>query len=173
MPCPLCGDICRCSLDKGSSASPRRLPEADVSPDATPPPAAQEVAGMCESKAQLSPETALSGHDNDVVPEVSPAWRREVAARLNRYQARRKPRPPRYPSLRLRFEEPDDANTGNTDSAGTPDFTGSMRPISNQALALDQFSDNADCANRVSESTSAEIHPLPTNASDSQAHDSV
>lgn len=34
------------------------------------------------------------------------AWRGELAARLDRYRARRKPRPPRYPSLRLRFEEP-------------------------------------------------------------------
>jgi uncharacterized RDD family membrane protein YckC len=31
-------------------------------------------------------------------------WRREVAARLERYRARRKPRPPRYPSLRLPFD---------------------------------------------------------------------
>jgi uncharacterized RDD family membrane protein YckC len=31
-------------------------------------------------------------------------WRREVAARLERYRARRKPRAPRYPSLRLPFD---------------------------------------------------------------------
>jgi uncharacterized RDD family membrane protein YckC len=42
--------------------------------------------------------------------------RREVAARLERYRARRKPRPPRYPSLRLPF---DSAETwsGTTGSA--------------------------------------------------------
>ena len=34
-------------------------------------------------------------------------WRQEVAARLQRYRARRKPRAPRYPSLRLPFEAPD------------------------------------------------------------------
>ena len=34
------------------------------------------------------------------------AWRREVSARLHRYQARRGPRGPRYPSLRLKFESP-------------------------------------------------------------------
>jgi len=33
-------------------------------------------------------------------------WRREVSARLNRYRARRGPRGPRYPSLRLKFESP-------------------------------------------------------------------
>ena len=34
-------------------------------------------------------------------------WRRELAARLQRYRARRKPRAPRYPSLRLPFDEVD------------------------------------------------------------------
>ncbi|MFY9561512.1 MAG: RDD family protein [Terriglobales bacterium] len=34
-------------------------------------------------------------------------WRREVAARLERYRARRKPRAPRYPSLRLPFDSPE------------------------------------------------------------------
>jgi len=34
-------------------------------------------------------------------------WREEVSARLNRYRARRRPREPRYPSLRLRFEMPE------------------------------------------------------------------
>ena len=34
-------------------------------------------------------------------------WRREVASRLERYRARRKPRAPRYPSLRLPFDSAD------------------------------------------------------------------
>lgn len=34
-------------------------------------------------------------------------WRHEVASRLERYRARRKPRAPRYPSLRLPFDLPD------------------------------------------------------------------
>ena len=32
------------------------------------------------------------------------AWRREVAARLSHYRARRRTREPRYPSLQLKFE---------------------------------------------------------------------
>ncbi len=35
-------------------------------------------------------------------------WRREVASRIARYRARRKPRAPRYPSLRLPFDSSDD-----------------------------------------------------------------
>ena len=38
-------------------------------------------------------------------PDTS--WRAEVTARLHRYQARRRPRAPRYPSLRLKFEVPE------------------------------------------------------------------
>jgi uncharacterized RDD family membrane protein YckC len=34
-------------------------------------------------------------------------WRREVASRLERYRSRRKPRGPRYPSLRLPFDSAD------------------------------------------------------------------
>lgn len=35
------------------------------------------------------------------------SWKDEVAARLNSYRARRKPKPPRYPSLRLKFDPPE------------------------------------------------------------------
>jgi uncharacterized RDD family membrane protein YckC len=88
MPCPLCGDICRCS------------------PDAV---------------------------------EDSTLWRQEVATRLNRYQARRKPRPPRYPSLRLRFEEEDSTRAAHGDSAGSEAFPRRIANTSNHALALDGF----------------------------------
>ena len=43
----------------------------------------------------------------NLLPEEDGAsWRREVSERLHRYHARRRPRAPRYPSLRLKFEEP-------------------------------------------------------------------
>lgn len=35
------------------------------------------------------------------------SWRDEVSTRLNSYRARRRPRPPRYPSLTLKFERPE------------------------------------------------------------------
>jgi len=37
-------------------------------------------------------------------PQGPDAWRREVAARLSHYRARRRTREPRYPSLQLKFE---------------------------------------------------------------------
>jgi uncharacterized RDD family membrane protein YckC len=36
--------------------------------------------------------------------ENSGAWRQELQAKLNQYRARKRPRPPRYPSLQLKFE---------------------------------------------------------------------
>jgi uncharacterized RDD family membrane protein YckC len=49
-------------------------------------------------------------------PDVD-AWRGEVAARVNRYRARRRPRGPRYPSLALKFEpsEPERFATASVD----------------------------------------------------------
>ena len=40
------------------------------------------------------------------VPPTADSWRVEVAARLERYRTRRKPRTPRYPSLLLPFDAP-------------------------------------------------------------------
>jgi hypothetical protein len=83
-----------------------------------------ECSSAAEPSLPLTAEAALSGN-NERTSEDSTAWRQEVAARLNRYHARRKPRPPRYPSLRLRFED-----------AGA---TYQQVPTSNHALALDAF----------------------------------
>ena len=46
--------------------------------------------------------TPLAG-DVEAAPDPE-SWRREVAARLSHYRARRRPREPRYPSLQLKFE---------------------------------------------------------------------
>jgi len=153
MPCPLCGDICRCSSPAYAAVPPHagpKTPEAD--PPSLPPPA----------------EDSSPTHGNELAPDDSPAWRQEVAARLSRYQARRKPRPPRYPSLRLRFEEKnhptDDRPTSDrptrdhsthdhrnedhsTRAAGDAFVEPSTFPhrvatVSNQALALDGFVDS-------------------------------
>ena len=88
MPCPTCGDICRCSSD---------------------------------------------------AVEDSTLWRQEVATRLNRYQERRKPRPPRYPSLRLRFDQDDAMRAGNGASVEPEAFPRRIANTSNHALALDGF----------------------------------
>ncbi|HWX93475.1 MAG TPA: RDD family protein [Terriglobales bacterium] len=53
-------------------------------------------------------EPALTPVQPELLTETShQSWRTEVSERLHRYRARRRPRGPRYPSLRLKFETPD------------------------------------------------------------------
>jgi uncharacterized RDD family membrane protein YckC len=64
-------------------------------------------------------------------PDSNPSpWREELASRLGSYRARRKPRPPRYPSLRLRFESDEPVRSSDP---GTP----SSFYASRQSVALD------------------------------------
>ena len=141
MPCPLCGEICRCFSEESSAASPRWLPDAEARPADAMPQTAAETPAASEPSPHAGAEAVLPGVDNQDAPEDSTAWRLEVAARLNRYQSRRKPRPPRYPSLRLRFEQEDPTRTA---SGAASEFSASpqtMAPVCDQALALDGLFD--------------------------------
>src|SRR5271166_3130350 len=141
MPCPLCGDICRCSSDAHSAAPPRWLSDTDARPAVGTPPVALEPAQAHAGSRYPAAEGSLpsSEYRNESAPEDSSPWRQEVAARLNRYQARRKPRPPRYPSLRLRFDQEDPVRAvSGIDSQAFPQR---IATASNQALALDGFAD--------------------------------
>jgi len=55
---------------------------------------------LLESPLETSLETRMVDQNAD-------SWRAEVAARLERYRTRRKPRTPRYPSLMLPFDSPE------------------------------------------------------------------
>jgi uncharacterized RDD family membrane protein YckC len=157
MPCPLCGEICRCFSEESSAASPRWLPDAEVRPADAKLEAGLETPAASEPSPPAAAETALPNAGNQDAPEDSAAWRLEVAARLNRYHSRRKPRPPRYPSLRLRFEGDDATRTtsGAPESSASPQMLG---PACDHALALDGFSDSAAHA---LETPAFESHTLP------------
>jgi RDD family len=147
MPCPLCGDICRCSSDAHPAAAPRWLTDAPQPTAATPPVALETPAAEApnrhpvEGSLSKSDESFNVDDSDEPAPEDSNLWRQEVAARLNRYQARRKPRPPRYPSLRLRFDQEDPARAASGSSAESQIFQQRIATASNQALALDGFAD--------------------------------
>jgi len=90
---------------------------------------------------------ADSGEPQGSTPEASgsflsaPAeesWRDEVSARLKRYQARRRSRESRYPSLRLRFETPAGKTEFSSTSESVP-ITSSAAPAiaSRQSVAMD------------------------------------
>ncbi len=87
----------------------------------------------CPSQPSVTDEREhLSGPD-------APEWRQEIADRLNRYHARRKPRPPRYPSLRLNFE--DESLGGSNYFLPEAGFTSQVATNSNRALAVSHDSD--------------------------------
>src|SRR5579862_3184156 len=86
MNCPQCGEVCRCQ----SEPLPASLLQSSSTADAN---AKLIAAAQVNSEGETSPDAG----DGE-------AWRGELSERLNRYRARRKVRPPRYPSLSLRFE---------------------------------------------------------------------
>jgi uncharacterized RDD family membrane protein YckC len=50
--------------------------------------------------------SAMSDEQSESFLADGPQWRQEVAARLNHYHSRRTRKPPRYPSLALKFDPP-------------------------------------------------------------------
>jgi uncharacterized RDD family membrane protein YckC len=168
MPCPVCGEFCGCALEDEdkehdrSNALPRWLPDTEASAHAIASPAPHPQPGILAQPAPAAGDAGAAGACSTPTVEQPCAWRLEVAARLNRYQSRRKPRPPRYPSLRLRFEpevsrvldqfssEPISSDQGPSEQAATSatEFTPQRYPasISNQALALDEFANHSEPA---------------------------
>lgn len=121
MNCPLCGETCRCHSEPPPFALPLSRPEAR---------------DQADSVLRASPDQLVSAE-----PDRS-TWRDEISARLTRYRARRKIRPPRYPSLRLQFGVPEPSNNDPAPGTARPAFD----PVSDQALALDGLRQRPDTA---------------------------
>lgn len=119
-------------------------------------PGTEDSCDLRELQKQESPE-----NDSD-----AGSWRQEISARLNRYNSRRKPRPPRYPSLRLPFDQNTDQSNYNGHPSGAAKPTllppavaaaASVIRGSNDALALDQFAEQADGERPVGETSLAAL----------------
>src|SRR3981081_3458516 len=139
MNCPQCGDVCRCLPEPSPTASARWMSDAE-NHDASvlsvaSPPAAVENSQLsdCAKAGEANALPQNAGPDSEVSAGEGPAWRDELSARLDRYRARRKPRPPRYPSLSLRFDAPMHSAAAGSTSRPAREF----ETASNQALALD------------------------------------
>jgi hypothetical protein len=123
MNCPVCSADCRCHGEAASDALGQAAPELAVE-GATPveaAPRAPESGGT--SGAESLPDAGDEGS----------AWRDELSVRLNRYRAKRKMRPPRYPSLRLPFDTMESRGNPNAVAAQSPVY----ESVSDRALALD------------------------------------
>jgi uncharacterized RDD family membrane protein YckC len=157
MTCPLCTDICRCLPDAHPAASSRWVSDGALLAAAAPI-AETEMPEAAKPASHSSAEASSPSHSPE--PEMKPQsepppdWRQEVASRLTRYHARRRPRPPRYPSLLLRFEREESVPPASDDPDWHREFstiTASSNQVrSNQALALDTFADFTDFTPEVS-----------------------
>jgi uncharacterized RDD family membrane protein YckC len=134
------GDLSLCPSEPPPSAA---LP-AELSAVPAASAAADAATDHAQSEAQESPGDEAQDS----------AWRDELTARLGRYRARRKMRPPRYPSLMLQFDAHRSLGSANLGSANLEPRnlesrrvvlpSNDMRPVepvyevaSDRALALD------------------------------------
>jgi len=133
MNCPLCREVCRCLSDPHPTAVAQWNREAE-SGSASSVVAALEANAIDSSVAAVAPVQDAQAQHTQV---QDAAWRDELSARVSRYRARRKVRPPRYPSLRLQFEEPEWSTRANTPGGSAP--VPGFEPVSHHALALDEM----------------------------------
>jgi uncharacterized RDD family membrane protein YckC len=120
MNCPICSEDCRGHGEAASDA----LVQADGELAARSS-TAEGASVQAEAGGDSPSEDGPKAHDD------SYEWRDELSARLNRYRAKRKMRPPRYPSLQLPFDAGESRT--NAVSSQSPFF----ESVSDQALALD------------------------------------
>src|SRR6266852_9215046 len=94
------------------------------------------------ARSDAAIETAAS--EPEVCPNTDPntalgadSWRVEVAARLERYRTRRKPRTPRYPSLLLPFDAPESWSRPAPSSGSAAVSVAQARPEHDFAFDVD------------------------------------
>jgi uncharacterized RDD family membrane protein YckC len=126
------------------------------------PPAGMPIANAGREPEPTS-ETSLPGilpsfaeNAGNEKTEETTAWRDELAARLSLYRSRRKPRPPRYPSLGLAFNRP-------------PAIEGSFASVIESALALDPYNSSDSSMTEVA-ATSVPVQATSEELSAAAAH---
>lgn len=103
-------------------------PAIDSSPDSISPrlPQAPLLPTETSDVSELGSASAAGGELASGSESASPdKWREEVAARIHRYRARGKARPPRYPSLMLNFDPPEPPRSSSSAAEVRPAVTAS------------------------------------------------
>jgi len=144
MICDVCGEDCRCGAVTQAPDAMAGFPDVEDLSERL-----FEASLDAEARADNASEPEIAQVEMQIEPAAAPdpdAWRREVAARLQRYRARRKPKPPHYPSLWLEFEKPE-----------TP---AAMRPASLESVARDEFAEPGPAISAVVPA----VHEVPVPA---------
>lgn len=132
MNCPKCSDVCSCVAEPSPNQWIAEAAGAEF---------AVEISAL-DPEAQATPE----------------AWRDELAQRLNRYRERRKAPPPRYPSLKLPFDNIQySPKLTAAETSSLPVF----EAASNRALALDSSQPDAAPASQLEIAPAATPAPSP------------
>ncbi|HEY4905711.1 MAG TPA: RDD family protein [Candidatus Sulfotelmatobacter sp.] len=142
MNCLLCGEVCNCVQETGPASLPRWVTDAAVNPPSggEPPVERKTSSDTNATTPHFQTEESHGGAPaSNLQTEETGAWRDELANRLSSYRARRKPRPPRYPSLRLVFDQPVFHGIGAGDETAHAETLGAFASVSQDALALDPF----------------------------------
>jgi uncharacterized RDD family membrane protein YckC len=110
-------------------------------------PALGKAHGLENKPAEETPPASLQ---SDLLAAPDPdSWRREVAARMDNYRARRRPRPPHYPSLQLKFDPPESSWTAPSDAGAPVSVPASLLSVAMQEHAIAQ--PEAETVGRVAE----------------------
>ena len=94
----------------------------------------------------------LSNHSTNPAQETAPDWREELAAKMQNYRARRKPREPKYPSLQIPLHLPVGPSVGRPLEAFSGPFSAfdSFQPTtasaSRSSLALEPVASEREFA---------------------------
>jgi len=137
------------------------------SDDQIPPSSVLPLAANLPIHDALVPPDEGADHETD--PPVDPdAWRGELHDRLNRYRARRKMRPPRYPSLALEFGQLDSLRMPDADLSPSRIF----EPLSDRSLALKADASFSPTIESATEQTLRPVAPsaMPGNTGASNSH---
>ncbi|MBS1851296.1 MAG: RDD family protein [Acidobacteria bacterium] len=120
------------SLDgQGPVQTPKFIPEIE----GEVPAMALAEGGLAAQPAEedFAPLPSLPEEPPAATQENAMAWKQEVSSRVSQYRARRRPKPPRYPSLALKFDPPQTEWRGEV-AASSP-----VIPASRQALAMESI----------------------------------
>src|SRR5271156_900757 len=131
-----------------------------------------DVAETAASDASVHSNTDTNAQPiADATPD---SWRVEVAARLERYRTRRKPRTPRYPSLLLPFDAPEtwsrptartnsgaDLSSAPQEEPSTPETAANIRAM--DAHEASQTSEQSRRLEQITEQ-SAKVIEFPRSA---------